>query len=501
MFFFPQKTFQISVTQILVRPDIFIISFNLESNNNIPIQTTSRFYAILLTPAPNNVKEYQMFFSNQNFNVTVYLNYKNNSYSSIIELPMTGNYNYTIFEVDSTLNTNKTLIQVSHGVIFCIRKSSLHSGSFLQCYYSRDLCKVCNLSNIYIQNDKLLFIANNTNIISQPDINTSSLLIHPKYQHMMWPLMISSKPKNVIYMKNLAIYDANLGDFMKNYWHLQTQHLFPLFALFDSYNILDIKKDVILGTPGLAYNQQLKCFNVSNIISLTERSTIQNIFKNYKNYQNKENLTIFYPKIMVGYPFPLDGYHSLFANNRLEKWKQIHKKCYGISEAPPKEHKIVFLNCPSHTKRRVTNPEEVLQALRQNISGWNIDVFDFKDFSHKQQVEIMSQAQILIFPHGAAAANIWFLTKGSLVVEIVPYLFSEFRNYSDFSEWNGMKYYSLNLSKNSCNARRPDMINQLEKKRHLYSKLPYRANARDQSMTLNSTEINMLISFVKSYTH
>eukprot|EP00871_Galdieria_phlegrea_P000696 jgi/Galph1/1627/GphlegSOOS_G304.1 len=92
--------------------------------------------------------------------------------------------------------------------------------------------------------------------------------------------------------------------------------------------------------------------------------------------------------------------------------------------------------------RRIANAEEIVYALKRDFNVELVVLF-FEHMSVNEQVNIMHKASLVISAHGAALSNIVFMKKGSILVELSPYLCSGEGYFGALAKLLGLRYFHL----------------------------------------------------------
>ncbi|MBL1210489.1 glycosyltransferase 61 family protein [Geminocystis sp. GBBB08] len=79
-----------------------------------------------------------------------------------------------------------------------------------------------------------------------------------------------------------------------------------------------------------------------------------------------------------------------------------------------KEKKNLYISRSKSSNRRLINEQEVITILQK----YDFDVVNLELLSVKQQAELLSQAEIVISPHGSALSNLVFCECNTKVIEI-----------------------------------------------------------------------------------
>lgn len=86
---------------------------------------------------------------------------------------------------------------------------------------------------------------------------------------------------------------------------------------------------------------------------------------------------------------------------------------YGV--APTQGHKRIYIDRKNTKARRVRNDAEVRALLLQN----GFETYLLEQLSFRAQVELFSQAQVIVAPHGAGLTNVLFAPPGAGVIEFI----------------------------------------------------------------------------------
>ena len=73
----------------------------------------------------------------------------------------------------------------------------------------------------------------------------------------------------------------------------------------------------------------------------------------------------------------------------------------------------IYISRAKATRRKIINEEQVLEVLKQ----YDFEIFYFEDHPVNEQIDIASNAKILVSLHGAALTNILFMRKPASVLE------------------------------------------------------------------------------------
>lgn len=123
---------------------------------------------------------------------------------------------------------------------------------------------------------------------------------------------------------------------------------------------------------------------------------------------------------------------------------------FNISHNEEKNFKVVILGRKSMT-RRIVNEDEVFRHLQKNSTfsehlykklNMNIQLYYFELLPLKNQIEIISNTDVLVAVHGSGLANILFLRPGAAVFEIMPNNFNCRDWYMKAARAAGVNYYA-----------------------------------------------------------
>ncbi len=131
------------------------------------------------------------------------------------------------------------------------------------------------------------------------------------------------------------------------------------------------------------------------------------------------------------------------AHSKMPKWivKYLRKKFLKENSAKNYFNKIYIDRSDSINRHcKLINNNKVKEFLR--LQGFRI--LKLTKLSFKQQIEIFSNAKIIVAPHGAGLANIVFCKKNTKIIEIKP------RNhpnkvYETISKINKLNYFLIKL--------------------------------------------------------
>ncbi|HLA58615.1 MAG TPA: glycosyltransferase family 61 protein [Puia sp.] len=102
-----------------------------------------------------------------------------------------------------------------------------------------------------------------------------------------------------------------------------------------------------------------------------------------------------------------------------------------------KERNYLFVHRVSKNVRRIVNEEEVLSTFL----SWGFKIVNFETLSFDEQRIIAGEASIMAGVHGAGLTNMFFMEKGSKVLELMSLLNGEQYYYFTLSNALGHDYY------------------------------------------------------------
>jgi len=95
--------------------------------------------------------------------------------------------------------------------------------------------------------------------------------------------------------------------------------------------------------------------------------------------------------------------------------------------------------------RKISNENEILEALRQKFPSCEVDFVTFETMNMKQQIATVMNADVLIGVHGAGLSHVLFSPQNAAVVELFPAGFSSRRHFEYFSAWAGIKHIDVDF--------------------------------------------------------
>ncbi|WP_324282142.1 glycosyltransferase 61 family protein [Cyanobacterium aponinum UTEX 3221] len=151
---------------------------------------------------------------------------------------------------------------------------------------------------------------------------------------------------------------------------------------------------------------------------------IDYILVDYRTNFQKETLQIFNipPEKILPLSFPLylqaeeliiPSFPGCIAWMPSWSCQYLKNKLLGYNKEQ-KPHKKLYITRNNAHSRRLINEQELIKLLKKK----EFEIVDLESFSVKQQAELLSQAKIIISPHGSGLSNLVFCQPNTKVVEI-----------------------------------------------------------------------------------
>lgn len=247
--------------------------------------------------------------------------------------------------------------------------------------------------------------------------------LNPRYFKMdteKWNLTQISLKEFIKYFTNFKKYQRIekaswvIDDKSFNYFHWMTDVLSRIEMLKE----FDLKEyPILLPAQFMQY---------SFIVETLQLLDIPHIF-----YEQKKKYII--NKLLLTTHAADAGNYNNFLINRVKK-KLIEVAKSNFEENSPKK---IWLSRTGQDRRIVNNEEKITEFL--NKEGFN--VINPENYSIVEQVNIFSNADIVIAPHGAALTNIMFMKKNSKVMEIRIFSDSVRNAFFSLSSEFALSYY------------------------------------------------------------
>ena len=101
----------------------------------------------------------------------------------------------------------------------------------------------------------------------------------------------------------------------------------------------------------------------------------------------------------------------------------------------PCSGKKVYIARKSNRPRYIVNQEELINALPPDFQAVYLE-----DYSVKEQIELVSEANVVIGPHGAGLAYTVFCQPGALVIEILGEPLGNYKHYRHLCDGMGHSF-------------------------------------------------------------
>ncbi len=140
------------------------------------------------------------------------------------------------------------------------------------------------------------------------------------------------------------------------------------------------------------------------------------------------------------------------ASIRNIKWlKERLKPAFGVAEGHPRD--LIYVSRRKAGARRLLNEDQVVAAL--DARGFKTMMME--DYSVKEQIEIFSNARVVVMPNGAAGINMAFSSPGATLIELIPASYLHCVNWI-YSSLSGCRYGRL-ICDDSISPQRDMVIN------------------------------------------
>ena len=106
-----------------------------------------------------------------------------------------------------------------------------------------------------------------------------------------------------------------------------------------------------------------------------------------------------------------------YARRHVRWLKDALFSAFGIR--PATNDRRIFVSRARAQRRRIRNEHEVLAALKP----WGFEPVQLETLPLEQQLQLFSEASVVVMPHGAAGTNVMFMPPGSRMVELLPQSF------------------------------------------------------------------------------
>lgn len=107
----------------------------------------------------------------------------------------------------------------------------------------------------------------------------------------------------------------------------------------------------------------------------------------------------------------------------------------------PSSRKKIYIARKPTRPRHIINQDELIQALSSDFR-----VVYLEEYSVKEQIEIVSEASVVIGPHGAGLAYTVFCEPGTLLIEILGEPLCLLRHYKHLADCMGHTFFRFDLA-------------------------------------------------------
>lgn len=191
-----------------------------------------------------------------------------------------------------------------------------------------------------------------------------------------------------------------------------------------------LQKYYLLNEKNVKIILPIKYSNFNFIVESAKLLDIQLLFVDEKEIIKCKNLIIVPTLFKSG-----NYYESVVRKMQLKFFNKIKR------ERPPltKNCKILYLSREKTQRRKVVNEEEILNLLEYHNGRTAI----LEDLQWREQLELFSNCEILISPHGAGLTNMFFLPNKAQVIEF-RHVESTIQNmYFSLASALRIKYYYI----------------------------------------------------------
>lgn len=158
---------------------------------------------------------------------------------------------------------------------------------------------------------------------------------------------------------------------------------------------------------------------------------------------------------VIGYNSPLN-YHHLHKVPYIEEFYTFFLDSYGVPRSRALDCSKIrvtviwrrdYMTHPERKNltnglvhRKFKNEDEILKTLASVFAGDFIRPIIMEQMSMKQQLDVISDTDVLVGMHGAGMTHSLFLPKHAVVLEFFPNYWGFLRHFKMFSKWRGVKY-------------------------------------------------------------
>ncbi len=205
--------------------------------------------------------------------------------------------------------------------------------------------------------------------------------------------------------------------------------ILPRIGILEEGGIIDKVDNFILGYTGLIFQQE-----TLGLLGIEEDKIIAST-NNWKFHVECEQLYV--PSLFSTHDMVSDFQTSFLRNKFLTKRK-----------IPSKKERI-YISRQSSIGRKIGNEEEFLSVLHK----YDIMTYQLENLTFREQIELFSNAEIIIGSHGSGFSNIVFCEPGTKVIDLFP---KSFINPCFWSIANNVElHYTYILTDNIKNNNNP----------------------------------------------
>jgi capsular polysaccharide biosynthesis protein len=172
---------------------------------------------------------------------------------------------------------------------------------------------------------------------------------------------------------------------------------------------------------------------ISNIGYVRE-SLLPFQLKNIKTYPDGTHFHV--PKGIVP---PIQKFFFLYNSKIMLKLRDLCHS-YFISEKIKSPNRKIYITRRNSHRRKFENEEEVIRLMK----SLRFEIIELENCSLKSQVQMFSEAKIVVSIHGAALSNLLFMQTNTTVVELYRKLFSyKSRIFKNLAKALSIKYHKI----------------------------------------------------------
>jgi len=126
----------------------------------------------------------------------------------------------------------------------------------------------------------------------------------------------------------------------------------------------------------------------------------------------------------------------------------LKKEKRGHDQDKEESLRITFINRGGKEGRSILNADSILISLQEAFPQHQVVIQYFEDSSFEEQVELYSQSDVVIAPHGAQLTGIMFMPPCGAVLELFPHLY-----HTPYFFFISSKYIGIGTWKLVCFSR------------------------------------------------